>query len=478
MPDHDLEQLLGGFAADTLTPEEKERLYSAALGDQQLFDALADEQSLKELLANPAVRRRLLQALNQTATQTGTGDTAAWLDWFRRPSGLAWAGGLAAAVIAVVLGTKIYQDSLKQASQSMMTEETRPAAPARQAPIPSQPHPSSTPGLPATTLRQEAPAENVANGTLPLGRMTQQEPATAPASGEQKVSDSVAGLEKRSREQKTTASKREMFLRDSDTTSRRAGPSAVQKSSPDAPADSNQAPAYLRAPSTGLEQAPMTPTIGARARFFGEALSQTTLGATAAEQKRPVRSATESAPKARMQERIDTPSSQLDRTVAADTSSKPLGLRYGFMIKGTNGQDYEVSPSTASVHNRPVRLSVESNQDAYIQIWIIDDSDTPTLILPPKDSGNTMLKLFAGQRPSVLLPTTDRPITITARLSRIPLRSTLEADSSSTTLPSLHILQETVTAIAGTPQQEEATYTVNQDASVNQLTVTLPFPAP
>ena len=43
MAEHDLEKLLGGFAADTLTPEEKQRLYQAALQDQQLFDALADE---------------------------------------------------------------------------------------------------------------------------------------------------------------------------------------------------------------------------------------------------------------------------------------------------------------------------------------------------------------------------------------------------------------------------------------------------
>ena len=43
MSDHDLEKLLGGFAADTLTPEEKQALYTAALQDQQLFNALADE---------------------------------------------------------------------------------------------------------------------------------------------------------------------------------------------------------------------------------------------------------------------------------------------------------------------------------------------------------------------------------------------------------------------------------------------------
>lgn len=72
MSEHELERLLGGFAADTLTPEEKQRLYNAALQDQQLFNALADEQALKELLADPVVRRRLLQALGRLPSPTSS----------------------------------------------------------------------------------------------------------------------------------------------------------------------------------------------------------------------------------------------------------------------------------------------------------------------------------------------------------------------------------------------------------------------
>ena len=79
MSEHDLEKLLGGFAADTLTPEEKQVLYSAALQDQQLFNALTDEQALKELLADPVVRRRLLQSLKQTST-SGAGGSFSWPD--------------------------------------------------------------------------------------------------------------------------------------------------------------------------------------------------------------------------------------------------------------------------------------------------------------------------------------------------------------------------------------------------------------
>ncbi|MEX5215109.1 MAG: hypothetical protein NW703_13195 [Nitrospiraceae bacterium] len=59
MAESDLGKLLGGFATDTLTAEERQALFTAALRDQQLFNALADEQALKELLADPAVCRKL-----------------------------------------------------------------------------------------------------------------------------------------------------------------------------------------------------------------------------------------------------------------------------------------------------------------------------------------------------------------------------------------------------------------------------------
>ena len=134
MSDHDLEKLLGGFTADTLTPEEKQALYIAALQDQQLFNALADEQALKELLSDSDLRRRLLTSLEQKRA-SGAGRPLSWLDWFRRPAGLAFAGGLSAAVLAVVLGVRIYQDSLEQTAQSVATEDSKPASP----PVPMLP---------------------------------------------------------------------------------------------------------------------------------------------------------------------------------------------------------------------------------------------------------------------------------------------------------------------------------------------------
>lgn len=122
MPEHELEKLLGGFAADTLTAEERQQLYAAALRDQEIFNALADEQGLKDLLADPIVRRKLLGAL---PPHRDAGRWRSWLDRFTGPAGLAWAGGVAVAVFAVVLGLRVYEASLRQAADTAAVEEER-----------------------------------------------------------------------------------------------------------------------------------------------------------------------------------------------------------------------------------------------------------------------------------------------------------------------------------------------------------------
>ena len=86
MKDEDIQNLLGGFATDTLTDRERELLFTAALKNQELFDALADEQALRELLSDPASRRQLLQALDP-----GKRGVFAWM---RRP--LFWAVAVSA----------------------------------------------------------------------------------------------------------------------------------------------------------------------------------------------------------------------------------------------------------------------------------------------------------------------------------------------------------------------------------------------
>lgn len=475
MPEHDLEKLLGGFSADQLTPEEKTRLYSAALHDQQLFDALADEQALKELLADPAVRHRLLDTLNQ-ARAAGRADTVTWIDWLRRPSGLAWAGGLAATMIAAVLGSRIYQDSLKHAAQSVTTEDTRPAAPSVQAPSLSQPESSSLHDLPVQTQSLEPPAENVVKNTLPLDQVMKRE--QVPASHEQRASDTITGLEKRYREQHSQSSNTTPLSDTLEKATTNSGALPRQKQVPNTPAASALTRPPLQTPSGAMEAATTVPTISARARFFGNTAPGTTSGMREAEQEQPLKLLAESAPQAGKAEQRDTQVFEQGPVPEAVSSIKPLGLRYSFMIQGADGRNREVSPSIASGHNGPILLTVESNQEVYLQLWMTTESRPPQLLFPRKDGGQAELKLFGGRRQSVLLPIASKPITIIARLSRISLAPTLDQDPSPMARRTRDPLQELVTTSEEAPHQEEATYVVNQDASLNQLTVSISFPIP
>lgn len=67
MTPEEARKLLGGYAAGTLTSEEKRGLYEAALRDGELFDELSRELSLKETLDDAEVRANLVRVLDRPA---------------------------------------------------------------------------------------------------------------------------------------------------------------------------------------------------------------------------------------------------------------------------------------------------------------------------------------------------------------------------------------------------------------------------
>ena len=94
MSREEVQKLLGGYATGTLTPEEQQVLFTAALDDQEIFDALANEQSLRDLMRDPAAKAQMLAALDGPSR-------GGWTAWLRRP----WVAGLAMAGLAAVAVT-------------------------------------------------------------------------------------------------------------------------------------------------------------------------------------------------------------------------------------------------------------------------------------------------------------------------------------------------------------------------------------
>jgi hypothetical protein len=136
------QNMIGGYASGNLSPQEKQRLFEAALHDQNLFDALMDEQALKEFLDQPGVKAELVEALQPKPTL--------WdrlRHWFTSPAAYAAAGALATAAVLVVVVT--HRPSSRQPAVEMVK-----SAPAKAAETVT---PSFIPTPPLAAEREPAP---------------------------------------------------------------------------------------------------------------------------------------------------------------------------------------------------------------------------------------------------------------------------------------------------------------------------------
>ena len=465
MSEHDLEKLLGGFAADTLTPEEKQTLYTAALQDQQLFNELADEQALKELLSDPDVRRRLLASLKQKSA-SGFDGSLSWLDWFRRPAGIAFAGGLAAAALAVVLGVKIYQDSLRQAAQSVATEEAKPASPPAPIPPASQPATSQAVEPQAKAKENVAPALDLPKKDTSIDKLATRERSAPPPSKNERASDVARDSLKQRSEQGEVLKKAEAPVATPSKSAQEVTSSADQKlAASSARPGTAPEPKQIQTPAGGRVAATATPALSARALFYGGEPGRADTRSMAKEQEQAMKPLAESAPQANRPERPGEGLSQLGKATGTVAQLRPLGLRYSFIVRGTDGQEREADAATASKSIQPVFLTVEANQGAYLQVWKTVGSSTPQLLWPEKETGQISLKITAGQRQHILLPMESRPVTLTARLSRVPSELITRQEAAMFDRLSPNQLQESINESNQTGSQERATYVVNQDPS-------------
>src|SRR5215472_1612360 len=109
MTNEQARKLLGGYATNSLTEAERKALFEAALDDQELFDALQQEQALKELLSDPVSRNQIQQALVQSRVSPVPSATW-WSRWW------VW-GGVAGAVTAAVLIVAVIRSNDQQKYQ-------------------------------------------------------------------------------------------------------------------------------------------------------------------------------------------------------------------------------------------------------------------------------------------------------------------------------------------------------------------------
>lgn len=130
----EVHKLIGGYASGSLTEEERRQLFEAALEDQELFDALQNEQAVKELLDDPFSREQIRRAAAESLTQPKR-------SWFGRP--WIWAAS-ASLASAAVIGIAVLQWEQRPAAVSQVADLRRPEV-AAPAPVPEAAAPAPVP---------------------------------------------------------------------------------------------------------------------------------------------------------------------------------------------------------------------------------------------------------------------------------------------------------------------------------------------
>lgn len=350
MPQKDIEKLLGGYATNTLTDQERKTLFDAALTNQALFDALADEQALKELLDDPRSRRHLLEALGAMDAKEPHRSWGQEIHtWVRRPSSWALAGGVAVAVLAVTLvlregGPPTLQPDQRTASLPPTASESPPALP----PITGAPSPQKKPETTAGDKLQSIEAPESKADRLPAekdaGRMARQ-PSSSPPQGESA-----------------------------------AGASALRKEQPLAQRFNARPPEKGRA----RELFYGTTMPGKRAEKEPEAQDEPTR-ATRSEKttgaKERAKVGAEGAPGA------GPPSTMREAAPMAPPPVTPLGLRYSILRGGAEEKAGESA-----------RLTVEANDTGYLYVLGKDAGGAWTMLFPGTETGEEAARVEKRRR--------------------------------------------------------------------------------
>jgi hypothetical protein len=156
-------KLLGGYATGSISEAERTVLLQAALEDQELFDELADEQALKEVLDEPGARQRLIAVLEPPRRHR------AWL----------WATAAATLAIAVVIGVVVSQRTQPPRQQIAQVLKSPEPAASPVTPPAAAPAPVKRKRAPATLPTPTPPAELKEEAAAAVDQIQEAKPQAA-----------------------------------------------------------------------------------------------------------------------------------------------------------------------------------------------------------------------------------------------------------------------------------------------------------
>jgi hypothetical protein len=385
MRPQDIEKLLGGYATGTLTEEEREALFKAALSDQNLFNALADEQALKELLDNPSARRQLLHALEKQEEPL----FRRFSMWLGRPASWAVAGSVAAAVLVVVIVSRVGERPAEPDRTLVAKRQVVPLQEAVPAPQPVAPPPAQEQlkdedrrtTEPVATEKKRAIVTETESKPQALVAGNIQVPPTVPAPPSEQAE--VGAVER-------------------EVQGQTAEPMAFAERVRRDEASAKARETYKAAPAPG------PPTAGAEPAKEEQARLKTARGALV------VRTAAGRA------------TSEAD--VIAQVQQQAPSIQYRILRRGDDGSYAEVDPQATFRAGDRIRLTVEPGDDGYLYVSLRDAAGASRLLFERQVQGGSPYTIPTSEAIDLGGPPGERKLIVI--LSRQPAPGIEGAKSS------------------------------------------------
>jgi len=156
-----LDRLLAEYSTGGLSEDDRKKLFTAALTDQELFDQLTEEDALREAIETPGARNRLIDSLREVSVAAPVPRMASPKDGARpsRPMWLAWAAGIGVVFVSGAVTYMMFEGtSVKNLARvySETPKDTKPFVP--------PPPPVQKPGK----ITVEEPPKILGEGRAPM----------------------------------------------------------------------------------------------------------------------------------------------------------------------------------------------------------------------------------------------------------------------------------------------------------------------
>lgn len=190
MTPEQIRQLVSGYATNTLSEQERERLFALALEDQELFDELMREQPLVELLADPDARDELMESLSPQLAVVGSRARAAVAaaapapisdaPLTKRTQASTWWMAAAACAGLVLIGVGLYRSTSGTAVNVSQNVKDSPAIAAPQSAESAEPTPAKAASKTSAAASQPAPAKVPSPSAPAANTLADQQKLAAP----------------------------------------------------------------------------------------------------------------------------------------------------------------------------------------------------------------------------------------------------------------------------------------------------------